>query len=144
LPQLWLPPAVWFHGSQQQSTGGSSVRNGKCVLIITWFAQSIRWVLITPLGLPVEPDVNSTFATVSPVTRSRAASTAAVGVACRSLKVVEGMLAGADDDTTSSTPEGSASASARSNRAPSAANTSPGCIRSNTWRSVPNSVACSE
>src|SRR5690348_1765784 len=104
MPKLWLPPAVWFQGSQQQSTGGSSARNGKCVRIITWFEQSIRWVLMTPLGLPVEPDVKSTLATVSPLTRSRAASTAAVGGACRSANAVNGSVAGVDDDTAISTP----------------------------------------
>ena len=40
------------------------------VRIISWFAQSIRCVLITPLGRPVEPDVKSTFATVSGPTRA--------------------------------------------------------------------------
>ena len=41
---------------------------------------SIRCVLITPLGEPVEPDVNSTFATVSGPTRRCASSTRAVAV----------------------------------------------------------------
>src|SRR5687768_4055908 len=129
MPKLWLPPAVWFQGSQQQSTGGSSPRKRKCERIITWLEHSIRWVLMTPFGLPVEPDVKSTLATVSPSTRSRAASTAGVGAACRSANEVEGSEAGADDDTTSSAPGGSASFNARSNSAPSAANTSPGFMR---------------
>ena len=41
----------------------------------------MRWVLTTPLGMPVDPEVNSTFATVSGPTLACAASTAAVGVA---------------------------------------------------------------
>jgi hypothetical protein len=27
-PMLWLPPKVWFHGSQSSSTGGSLARKG--------------------------------------------------------------------------------------------------------------------
>ena len=104
----------------------------------------MRWVLMTPLGRPVDPDVNRTLAIVSPFTASRAASTAAVGAACRSSKDVAGSRDGAETDTTSSVPAGSVSASARSNCAPSAANTRPGVMRANTCRSVPNSVACSE
>ncbi len=63
---------------------------------------------------------------VSPSTRSRAASTAGVGAAWRSANDVDGSAAGDDADTTISTPAGSASVSARSNSAPSAANTRPG------------------
>ena len=33
--------------------------------IITWLAQSIRWVLMTAFGLPVEPEVSRNFAIVS-------------------------------------------------------------------------------
>ena len=29
MPKSWLPPKVWFHGSQSTSTGGSSARNGE-------------------------------------------------------------------------------------------------------------------
>jgi len=47
------------------------------VRIISWFEHHIRWVLITALGSPVDPDVNRNLAIVSPVTASRAASTAA-------------------------------------------------------------------
>ena len=75
---MWLPPAVWFHGSQSQSTGGASPRNASTERIISWLEQSIRCVLITPFGRPVDPDVNSTFAIVSEPTRSRASSTSAV------------------------------------------------------------------
>src|SRR6186713_1190766 len=109
MPKLWLPPAVWFHGSQQHSTGGSAARKRKWERIITWFEHSIRWVLMTPFGLPVEPEVKSTLAMVSPSTRSRAASTAGVGAAWRSAKEVHGSAAGDDADTTISTPAGSAS-----------------------------------
>ena len=33
--------------------------------IITWLAQIMRWVLMTALGLPVEPEVSRNFAIVS-------------------------------------------------------------------------------
>src|SRR5687768_11841214 len=100
MPKLWLPPAVWFQGSQQHRTGGSSPRNGSTDRIMTWFEHSIRWVLMTPFGRPVDPDVNKTFAIVSAPTRSRAASTAADGSTCRSSNEIDGNATGADVDTT--------------------------------------------
>ena len=76
---LWLPPKVWFQGSQSTSTGGSSASEGKDCAIICWLAHSMRWVLITALGCLVEPEVNRNLAIVSGPTRACAASTAAVG-----------------------------------------------------------------
>ena len=34
-PTLWLPPKVWFHGSQSTMTGGSSFRKVMVSRIIT-------------------------------------------------------------------------------------------------------------
>ena len=76
---LWLPPAVWCQGSQSSITGGSSSRNASIVLIIAWLLHSMRWVLITALGRPVEPEVNRSLPTVSGPTSAAAASTALVG-----------------------------------------------------------------
>ena len=45
--------------------------------IISWLAQSMRWVVITALGMPVEPEVKRNFAIVSGVTLALAASIAA-------------------------------------------------------------------
>ena len=59
---LWLPPKVWLHGSQSTITGRSAARNGHTCRIICWLAASIRCVLSTPLGVPVEPEVNRIFA----------------------------------------------------------------------------------
>ena len=42
--------------------------------IITWLAQIMRWVLMTALGLPVEPEVSRNFAMVSGPMASCAAS----------------------------------------------------------------------
>ena len=65
MPTLWLPPKVWLHGSQSSSTGGCSVRNGHTCSIACWLAHSIRCVVITALGSPVDPEVNRSLATVS-------------------------------------------------------------------------------
>ena len=63
--------------------------------IIAWLLQSMRWVLITALGLPVEPDVNRNLAMVSGPTWAAAVSTARVGaVASRSAKDVAARPAG--------------------------------------------------
>src|SRR6185503_5136784 len=77
--KLWLPPNVWFHGSQSTITGGRSVRNVQAAAMLSWFEHSMRWVLITPLGSPVDPDVKRILATVSGPTAAKAASTAGVG-----------------------------------------------------------------
>ena len=61
--------------------------------IITWFEHHMRWVLITPLGMPVEPEVNRNLAMVSGPTCAWAASTAAVGArSSRSANSVVGRL----------------------------------------------------
>jgi hypothetical protein len=61
---LWLPPKVWFHGSQSTITGGLSSTKGQACASICWFAHSMPCVLITPFGSPVEPEVNRIFAVV--------------------------------------------------------------------------------
>src|SRR3954464_10332139 len=77
--KLWLPPNVWFQGSQSTSTGGVTSVNGQIWASACWLADSIPWVLITPVGRGVEPDVNSTLATLSGPTARTAAATAGVG-----------------------------------------------------------------
>ena len=47
--------------------------------IIAWLAHSMRCVLMTPFGWPVEPEVKRIFAIVSGPTLACAASTAGVG-----------------------------------------------------------------
>ena len=78
--KLWLPPKVWFHGSQSISTGADSARNGQHWRIACWFEHIMRWVLITPLGRAVEPEVNRILATVPGRTAAKAASTSGPGV----------------------------------------------------------------
>src|SRR5262245_6011163 len=70
-------------------TGGCSVRKVHAAAALSWLAHIMRWVLITPLGWPVEPEVKRTLATVSGPTRANAASTAGVGLT--SVKVEKGV-----------------------------------------------------
>src|SRR5215510_5942824 len=74
-----LLPNVWFHGTQSTSTGGRSSRKGHTCAAICWFEQSMRWVLTTPFGVPVEPEVKRIFAIASGPMRAKASSTRAVG-----------------------------------------------------------------
>ena len=90
-PTLWLPPKVWFQGNQSTNTGGASVSKGMDWHICCWLAHHMRWVLITPLGNLVEPEVNKNFTTVSGPVACMAASTAGVAVvAIKSAKAVLG------------------------------------------------------
>lgn len=77
MPTLWLPPKVWFHGSQSTSTGGASPNTGKVCSSICWLAQSMRWVVTTALGSLVEPLVKRNLAMVSGPVRAKATSAAA-------------------------------------------------------------------
>ena len=90
-------------------------------------AQSMRWVLMTPFGCPVEPEVKRIFATVSGPTSACAASTA--GVACAPDSFANGVvgrsLAGFVVVITS-TSGGTVAAMARANTVPFAAKTRPG------------------
>ena len=76
--KLWLPPNVWFHGSQSTSTGGVSSVNGQICASACWLATSIPCVLSTPLGSAVEPEVKRTLARLSGPTAASASSTAPV------------------------------------------------------------------
>ena len=85
MPTLWLPPKVWFQGSQSTRMGFSSSRMGMDWRICCWLAHHMRWVLMTALGSLVEPLVNKNLTMVSGPVAACAASTAAVGaVASRS------------------------------------------------------------
>ena len=140
----WLPPKVWFHGGQSSSTGGSSVRKGSTEAIMRWLAHIMRCVLMTALGLPVEPDVKRNLAMLSGVTAACAASTTGPMAACRSLNNVALRPGGASRVTTSSVSAGNTAAMARANTLPLAANTRPGCSRSNMKRSFSKSFETSE
>jgi len=81
--KLWLAPKVWLQGSQSTTTGGRARRKGQSVTIASWFEQSIRWVVITPLGAPVEPDVKRILATLSGPSEANTASISGRGVVAR-------------------------------------------------------------
>ena len=105
----------------------------------------MRWVLMTPLGWPVEPEVNRIFATVSGPTRACAASTADAGTASANVaNVVAGRSAGAFAVTATSTWGGTAAAMARAKAEPSAAKTRPGVRMPMMLRSLPKSCDNSE
>src|SRR3954469_16595158 len=78
-PTLWLPPKVWFQGSQSTSTGGSPASTGIDWRICCWLAHHMRCVLTTPLGSLVDPEVNRNLVMVSGPVAAMALSTAGVG-----------------------------------------------------------------
>src|SRR4249919_498454 len=83
-----LPPMVWFQGIQSSTTGSGPPARGRTCIIIAALAHIIFWVLMTALGMPVEPEVNSNLPTVSGVIFAIDASTAFVtGVAASPAKL---------------------------------------------------------
>src|SRR4029453_15608231 len=60
---------------------GSSGKKASWERIIAWFEHHMRWLLITALGTPVEPEVNRNLAMVSGPTAACARSSAAPGSA---------------------------------------------------------------
>src|SRR3954463_7937877 len=57
-------------------------RNGQVCALACWLEVSMRWVLITAFGVPVEPEVNRNFAIVSGPTAAKAFAAASLsGVA---------------------------------------------------------------
>ncbi len=93
----------------------------------------MRWVLITALGLPVEPEVSRNFAIVSGPTAACARSTAAVaGPASSAVNGVVLRPGTSPRVTTTSVPAGTTASIARPNFPPSAAKTRPGVRSSKT------------
>ena len=90
----------------------------------------MRWVLMTPLGLPVEPEVNRIFATVSGARRENATSSVDPGLVSSSLDT------GVEVAPTA--------ASAGANFSGSAAKTRPGLSSSKMYLSLAKSFDISE
>jgi hypothetical protein len=110
--KLWLAPKVWLHGSQSSTTGGRSRTKGHSSSMARWLEHSIRWVLITPLGCPVEPEVKSTLATASGPCAWNRSSTSGPGSCSRSAP--HGSIAPeAPRPATIAAPPGARAASAR-------------------------------
>src|SRR3954467_7246581 len=80
--KLWLAPNVWLHGSQSRITNSPCAcsRNDQVCALACWLDVSMRWVLITAFGVPVEPEVNRNFAMVSGPTAANAVATASDSV----------------------------------------------------------------
>src|SRR5215467_9482089 len=130
MKKLLLLPKVWFQGSQSTITGGRSSRKGQTSAYCSWFTVSMRWVLITPFGIPVDPEVNRIFATVSGPTRAKALLTSGPGsLACN-------WAIGVDLKPTESR--------AAPNLSASAAQTSPGRSSSKISLSLAKSLDISE
>jgi hypothetical protein len=124
--KLWLPPKVWFHGSQSTTTGGLSSTNGHACASCCWLAHSMRCVLTTPLGMPVEPEVNRIFATVSgPI------------FACSRSSVEPGLVS---SSSCTGVDFASTAASAAPNFPGSAVYTRPGRTSSKMYFSLPKSL----
>jgi hypothetical protein len=98
----------------------------------------MRWVLITPLGSLVEPEVNRNLAIVSGLTLACAASTCAVGT----------VASNCSNDSvrrpstwpcvsTTGVSAGTTAAMARPKPVALEANTSPGVSTPRMWRSLP-------
>ncbi|MCY1556895.1 hypothetical protein D9M68_936950 [compost metagenome] len=114
MPTLWLPPNVWFQGSQSTSTRGLSASTGIDAIICCWLAHHMRWVLITALGILVEPEVKRNLTMVSAPVAAMAASTAGVAsVASRSANAVVARPGTVPSVVTSSTPSPSVASMAR-------------------------------
>ena len=79
MPKLWLPPKVWFQGSQSIRVSSPSPSTGMDCAICCWLAHHMRWVLMTALGSLVEPEVKRNLTMVSGPVAAMAASMAGVG-----------------------------------------------------------------
>src|SRR5262245_1930214 len=125
-----LPPKVWFHGSQSTIVCTLSCRNGQTCATICWLAQSMRWVLTTPFGIPVDPEVKRILAGESGVNAANASSTAGVGDVSKRSTIGVGVAPTA--------------ASAGEYLCGSLTNTRPGCSNSKMYFSFAKSFDISE
>ena len=143
--KLLLPPKVWLHGSQSINTGGSAAKLGLTPRSIAWFEVIIRWVLMTPFGVPVEPEVNRSLAIVSGPAFASVRSTSAPAVVARIVSsVVARWVGGGFTFATISTSVGTAALIAAANGTPSSTNTRPGVNRAMIVLSLAKSLATSE
>ena len=124
-------------------TGGFSARNGQTWAIACWFEHSMRWVLITPFGMPVEPEVNRYLHTVSGRMAAKAVASAGPGRVWVSL--ANGVAPPSRFTLlTTSAPPRSTLPKAAAKRWPSAAKTIPALSMPRMWRSLPKSFDISE
>ena len=113
---------------------------------IAWFEHSMRWVLITALGFPVEPEVNRNLAIVSGATVAMRGGDAGCVFGAEQIGEQRGLAIAeriARDDELDARPAPFRRC-ARANGPPSLAKTSPGVSRSMIARSLPKSLDISE
>src|SRR6516225_6122348 len=72
--KLMTPPITWCQGSQSRKTGWGWANLAKVSAKYATTAHRLPWERGTPLGSPVEPDVNSIRAVPSAPTDARAAA----------------------------------------------------------------------
>ena len=138
---LWLPPNVWFHGSQSTSTGGVSPSTGMDCHICCWLAHHMPCVLMTPLGRLVEPEVNKNLTMVSGPMAFIAASTSAVsGVSNKAPNSVCFLSTNRPFANTTSVSAGTVASMAAPYLSASVANTKPGVKVCRMWRSLSKSL----
>src|ERR1700704_3789620 len=69
-------------------------RNDQVCALACWLEVSMRWVLITAFGVPVEPEVNRNLAIVSGVIAAKAFATSGVsGVVAMARKAIVSLSA---------------------------------------------------
>jgi hypothetical protein len=98
---------VWLHGSQSSSTGFSRSTKRQVCAIICWLAHSMRCVLITTLGEPVEPEVSRYLAWWSGSMAAKARCTSGPSAASASwlkLKAPGSLSAARSNTSTASMP----------------------------------------
>ena len=141
-PMLWLPPNVWFQGNQSSSTGGSFAMKGMDCRSIAALLQHMRLVMITALGLPVEPDVSRNLTIESALVAARASS-ARVSSPSSSDASGDTWRPGSGESPMIATSDAKAD-DARAKRAVSNAAMRPGVSRSIAYRSLPRSPGTRE
>src|SRR4051794_11884788 len=88
---MTLLPIVWCQGSHSTCTGASEGDTNR--LPICREVAIMRWVLSTPLGKPVEPDVKRIFATASQEIAREASANPSLSV--RDVSAPKGTVSGA-------------------------------------------------
>src|SRR4029079_9736610 len=129
---------VWFHGIQSSTFEiGPSGSRGRTCVIIAALAHIISWVLMTAVGMPVEPEVQSNFPMVSGVIFEIDSSTSLVtGVAARSANATLLIVSHGRATCTTVTPVRSRAFNAFSNVGPSCTITTAGLIKLNRYFSL--------
>ena len=128
---------VWFQGIQSSTSSGLSVADWRDWRDWATLAHIMRWVLITALGRPVDPEVNNSLPTVSGVICATDAATADVaGVRASASKARLGRPSGARSTCTTGMPDKSSAFRAFWNCMPSCTITSAGCTSPNRYLSL--------